>query len=71
LAIVKGAISLIFFSAILKFVLRKATDFSQIILYLATLLKLFISWKLKWILVRISYWNEYPSKDIGHEPGRP
>jgi hypothetical protein len=40
---VKGVMSLISFSAYLSFDYRKALDLSELILYLATLLKLFIS----------------------------
>jgi hypothetical protein len=42
-AIVKGVVSLIYFSACLSFEYRKATDLFELVLYLATLLKLFIS----------------------------
>ena len=42
-AIVKGDISLIFLSVSLFFVYTKATDFLELILYPATLLKVFIS----------------------------
>ena len=43
--IVKGVISLISFSICLSFAYRKATDLFELILYPATLLKLFISCK--------------------------
>jgi hypothetical protein len=43
MAIVKGIVSLISFSAYLSFVYREATDFFELILYAATLLKVFIS----------------------------
>lgn len=41
-AIVEGAFSLISFSTCLLFVLRRATDVFELILYPATLLKMFI-----------------------------
>ena len=41
--VVKGVVSLISFSACLSFEYRKATDLFELILYPATLLKLFIS----------------------------
>jgi hypothetical protein len=44
-AIVKGVVSLISFSACLSFEYRKATDLFELFLYLATLLKLFTSYK--------------------------
>jgi hypothetical protein len=44
-AIMKGVVSLITYSACLFYELRKATDLFELILYLATLLKLFISWR--------------------------
>ena len=43
MAIVKGFVSLISFSAHLSIVLRRATDLFELILYPGTLLKLFIS----------------------------
>ena len=42
-AIVKGDVSLIYLSASLSFVHRRATDFFELILYPATFLKVFIS----------------------------
>ena len=42
-AIVKGDVSLISFSAHLSSLYRRATDFFELILYPATLLKVFIS----------------------------
>ena len=44
--IVKGVISLISFSDCLYFEYRKATDLLELILYPATLLKLFISYRI-------------------------
>ena len=44
-AIMKGDVSLVSFSASLSFVYRRATDFSELILYPPTLLKVFISCK--------------------------
>ena len=43
--IVKGIVSLISFSAHLSLLQWKATDLFELVLYLATLLKLFISWR--------------------------
>ena len=42
-AIVKGVVSLIYFSACLSFEYRKATDLFELILYSATLLNFFIN----------------------------
>ena len=45
---VKGVVSLISFLAYLSFECRKGTDLLELALYLATLLKFFISSKILW-----------------------
>jgi hypothetical protein len=44
-SMVKGAVSLISFSSCLSFEYRNATDLFELILYLVTLLKLFIRFR--------------------------
>ena len=48
MTIVKGVVSLVSFSACLFFEYRKANDLFELILYLATLLKLFICLGVLW-----------------------
>ena len=67
-AIVKDVVSLICFSVCLSFIQKKATDLFELILYPATLLKLFIScssflvefWQILNLMIKILHWKRKP-----------